>query len=317
MIGPTGFAGAIWPAGEIAAAKAARRAGTVYTISHASTVSIERIAKEAGGALWFQNFIFRDRSITERFATRANDAGCEAMVVTVDTQVPGQRERDLRNGFTLPPRFGIRNVLDFAAHPAWLLRQARRMDVAAANYKEQGLANILKAGQRIRTMIDPAASWDEIRWIRDLWRGALVIKGILSDEEAKTAAEIGVDGIVVSNHGGRQLDGVVPTIAALPGIARAVDGRCAVLIDGGLRRGVDVMRAIALGAQGVLIGRPHLWGLAVGGEAGVARILDIYRNEIDRAMALTGCDALAALSASDFIFTGSREAPAGMTTARQ
>lgn len=297
LIAPTGLSGILWPQGEIRAARAAQAAGTIYCQSHGSTCTIEELAKGAPGPRWFQVFLYRDRGLTRAMTERAQAAGCEALVLTVDNQVLGQRERDLANGFAIPPRLGPGGALDMLVHWPWLLRMRAARGLSFANYR--GAAgheeDIVSLGAYIARMLDPGLSWRDVAWLRGLWRGPFLLKGILHPEDARIAAEHGVDGVFVSNHGGRQLDGAVSAIRALPEVAEAVGDRLVVLLDGGVRRGVDVLRALALGARAVAIGRPHWWGLAVAGEAGVALVLDIFRRELDRAMALCGCARIAEL----------------------
>jgi L-lactate dehydrogenase (cytochrome)/(S)-mandelate dehydrogenase len=295
LIGPTGLAGMMWPRGEAESARAAKAAGTVYTMSHASTVSIENLASEVGGHLWMQVFVYRDRGLTRSFIERAHAAGYKALVLTIDNQLPGHRERDIRNGFTVPLRMGIGNVIDVAFHPGWLLRMARTPRLTFANYQLEGSSDVMSVAARMSSLLTPDLSWKDVQWIRQAWDRPLLLKGVLHPEEAKRAAELGVDGVIVSNHGGRQLDAVPASIKALPAVVAAVGQRMPVLIDGGIRRGADVMKALALGASACLIGRPQLWGLATAGERGVAWVLEVLRSEIDRTMALGGWDTLAAL----------------------
>jgi len=295
LIAPTGLSGILWPQGEVCAARAAHAAGTIYCQSHGSTCTIEELAAAAPGPRWFQVFLYRDRGLTASMVERAAAAGCEALILTVDNQVLGQRERDLANGFAIPPRLGLRGLFDVARHPRWLLRMKAARGIGFANYR--GAAghedDILSLAAYIARMLDPGLSWRDVAWLRGLWKGPFLLKGILHPEDARIAAEHGVDGLFVSNHGGRQLDGAISAIGALPEIADAVADRLVLLLDGGIRRGVDVLRALALGARAVAIGRPHWWGLAVAGEAGVALVLDIFRRELDRAMALSGCARIA------------------------
>ena len=292
LIGPTGMTGMLWPRGEIEAARAAAAAGTVYTMSHGSTVKMEDLAQEAPGDLWMQIFPYKDRGLTQSFVERAHAAGFQGLVLTIDNQVLGQRERDLRNGFTIPPRFEFSGLLDMALHLHWLLRMARAPRLAMANYEREGDTGVFSIGARIVGWMDASASWKEIEWLRGVWDRPLILKGILHPDDAKRAVSIGVNGVVVSNHGGRQLDVVPASLQALPAVVDAVAGKIPVLLDGGVRRGGDVVKALALGATACLIGRPHLWGVAVAGEEGVARVLEIYRSEIDRVMALCGWDRL-------------------------
>jgi isopentenyl diphosphate isomerase/L-lactate dehydrogenase-like FMN-dependent dehydrogenase len=292
LIGPTGLTGMLWPRGEIAAASAAVAAGTAYTMSHGSTVRIEDLAAAVQGRLWMQVFPYKDRGLTENFVARAYGAGYEALVLTIDNQVLGQRERDLRNGFTVPPRFEPGSLIDMAFHLRWILRMARAPKLAMANYEREGDTGVFSIGARIGGWMDPSASWTEVEWLRGVWDRPLLLKGVLHPDEARRAVALGVDGIIVSNHGGRQLDIVPASIQALPAVIDAVAGKIPVLLDGGVRRGGDVVKALALGATACLIGRPHLWGVAVAGEDGVTRVLEIYRSEIDRIMALCGWDRL-------------------------
>lgn len=298
LIGPTGMTGMLWPRGEIEAARAAAAAGTVYTMSHGSTVRIEDLAREAPGNLWMQVFPYKDRGLTQSFVERAHASGYQALVLTIDNQVLGQRERDVRNGFTIPPTFKLGGLLEMALHAGWLMRMARAPRLAMANYEREGDTGVFSIGSRIMGWLDPGASWKEVEWLRKVWDRPFLIKGILHPDEARRALSLGVDGIVVSNHGGRQLDVVPPSLQALPAIVDAVGGKMPILLDGGVRRGGDVVKALALGATGCLIGRPHLWGAAVAGEQGVARILEIYRSEIDRVMALGGWDDMVAIDHS-------------------
>ncbi|HEX4986254.1 MAG TPA: alpha-hydroxy acid oxidase [Burkholderiales bacterium] len=292
LIGPTGMTGLLWPRGEIEAARAAAAAGTVYTMSHGAAVKMEELAAEAPGNLWMQVFPYKDRGLTQSFVERARAAGFQALVLTVDNQLLGQRERDVRNGFTIPPRFELGGLVDMALHLRWLLRMARAPRLAMANYEREGDTGVFSISARVLGWMDAAASWKEVEWLRGIWDRPLVVKGILHPDDARRAQAIGVDAVVVSNHGGRQLDVVPASLEALPAVADAVGGRMPVLIDGGVRRGGDVAKALALGATACLIGRPHLWGAAVAGEQGVARVLEIYRTELDRVMGLCGWDSL-------------------------
>jgi isopentenyl diphosphate isomerase/L-lactate dehydrogenase-like FMN-dependent dehydrogenase len=296
IVGPTGLSGLLWEDGEIAAARAAHAAGTVYCVSHASTASLEAIAAAAPGPSWFQVFMYRDRGLTRALAERAQAAGYEALVLTTDNQVMGRRERDVRNGFSVPPRIGPSNLLDLLLRPAFLYRMLRGPRPTMANYLQPGEeAGLIQLAARMGELLDPAASWKDVAWLRGVWRGPLILKGVLHPLEAREAVAQGVDSVVVSNHGGRQLEDAPATIRALPGVVEAVEGRIPVLIDGGIRRGADVVKALALGARACLIGRPHLWGLAAAGEEGVAWVLELYRQEIDRVLALGGWDGVAAL----------------------
>lgn len=294
LIGPTGLAGLFWPDGELAAAQAATAAGTVYCLSHGSVCTLEALAATGVAPRWMQVFIYRDRGFTRELAERAAAARYDALVLTIDNQLLGRRERDLRNGFTIPPRFSPRDGLALATKLPWLARMRRELPlITFGNYSRTGdAANLHALASRIGDMLDPAMSWNDVEALRAIWKGPLVLKGIMHPSEATKAIACGVDCLIVSNHGGRQLDGAAASIDALPRIASVVDGRIPVLLDGGVRRGTDVIKAIALGATACLVGRPQLWGLAVGGEAGVAHMLDLFRSEIDRSMGLLGVSKL-------------------------
>ena len=297
IIGPTGLSGLFWPDGERAAARAAAAAGTAFCLSHGSVCTIEELAAVGVSPRWMQVFVYRDRGFTQEFVERAQAAGYHGLVVTIDNQILGHRERDTRNGFTIPPRFRAADLAAMALKLPWLLAMGPRLgQITFGNYQREGEATDIKAlAARMTEMLDPSLSWRDLDWLRGLWKGPLIVKGVLHPAEAAEAVARGADGLVVSNHGGRQLDGAASSIEALPGVVAAVEGRAPVLIDGGLRRGGDVVRALALGATACLIGRPQLWALAVAGEAGVAHVLDIFRREIDRAMGLCGVTDLAGL----------------------
>jgi L-lactate dehydrogenase (cytochrome)/(S)-mandelate dehydrogenase len=296
IVGPTGLAGLLWPQAELATARAAARFGTIYTTSHASTSTIEEIGAAASGPKWMQVFLFKDRGITAEFARRAKEAGYQGLVLTVDNQVTAGRDRDLANGMSFPLRLTTRNMIDLLSRPGWLLRMRSTPQPTAVNYGER--MNIGAFGALMAEQLDPAVAWRDIEWLRGLWQGSLLIKGLLHPQEAKGAQQRGADAIIVSNHGGRQLDGAIASIAALPAIVDAVADKAPVLVDGGFRRGADVLKALALGARAVLLGRPHLWGVACAGEEGAYWALELFRREIDRAMALGGWDSLAVLDRS-------------------
>ena len=297
MIGPTGLAGLMWPQGEAAAAKAAALAGTAYCLSHGSVCKLEDIPPTGTAPRWMQVFIFRDRGFTEELATRAAIAGYDALVLTTDNQMLGNRERDLRNGFSIPPKFKVADMLAMSGKLPWLLRMRAELPrITFGNYVRAGEAiDIGSLAKRMVELLDPSMSWRDVEWLRKIWKGPLVIKGILHPDEAKQAVALGVDAVIVSNHGGRQLDGAASAIAALPAIVETVAGAIPVLLDGGVRRGADVVKAVSLGAACCLIARPQLWGLAISGEAGVAHVIDIFRREIDRVMALMGASRVADL----------------------
>jgi isopentenyl diphosphate isomerase/L-lactate dehydrogenase-like FMN-dependent dehydrogenase len=247
---------------------------------------------------WLRIFIYRDRAITKAFAEGAEAAGYEALVLTIDCPVLGRRERDLRNGFKINPRLRVGNLLDAAIHPGWWSRMMQTPKVTFRNFEAYGGGNVVDMARYISTLIDPGVSWAEVEWLRSIWDGPLIRKGIMRGEDVRRGLEIGCDGMQVSNHGGRQLDQTLGTFEALAEVVEAVGGRVPVLLDGGIRRGTDVLKAVALGAQAVLIGRSHLWGLAIAGEAGVRHALDILTAEIDLAMAIGGWRSLDEISTS-------------------
>lgn len=306
LVGPTGLAGLFWPHGEVATARAAAERGTAYCLSHGSVCTLEALVQAltqshgAGQAArcWMQVFIYRDRAFTRELVDRAREAGYGALVVTVDNQLLGKRERDLVNGFSIPPRFGPRQWMAFAGKFPWWWRMRSELDrLTFGNYvRENSRESVAGLAGRMASMLDPAMNWDDIAAVRRHWDGPLLIKGLLHPEDARRAVQAGVDGVIVSNHGGRQLDGALPSLRALPDVVRAVDGRIPVLLDGGVRRGGDVFKALALGATAVLIGRPHLWGLAAAGQAGVAHVLKTLDDELDRVMGLAGVHAIAEIA---------------------
>ncbi len=290
MIGPTGLAGLFWPGGEQCSARAAAAAGTAYCLSHGSVCTLEDLAKTGAAPRFMQVFIYKDRGFTRELTERAAASGYDGLVLTIDNQLTGNRERDIRNGFTIPPRLGPVEVAGMAVKPGWLWRMRQELPtIGFGNYEREGKAIELGAqGLRIADMLDPAMAWKDVEDLRKIWKGPLILKGVLHPDEARRAIDHGVDSVIVSNHGGRQLDGAASGIEALPGVVSAVEGRIPVLVDGGIRRGVDVVRALILGATACLVARPQLFGLAVAGEAGVARVLEIYRSEIDRVMGFCG-----------------------------
>lgn len=298
IIGPTGLAGLMWPGGEAAAARAAAAAGTGYCLSHGSVCRLEDLPKSAATPRWMQVFVYRDRSFTAELATRAAAAGYDGLVLTTDNQVLGNRERDIRNGFAIPPRFPLRDILAMATKLTWLMRMRSELPrITFGNYVREGEPmDIGTMAKRMSELLDPTMSWRDVDTLRRVWKGPLILKGILHPDEAREAVNRGVDAVIVSNHGGRQLDGAASGIAALPAIVEAVDGHIPVLLDGGIRRGSDVVKALALGAACCLIARPQLWGLAIAGEQGVAHVLDIFAREIARAMALLGASRIAELT---------------------
>jgi L-lactate dehydrogenase (cytochrome) len=290
MIGPTGLAGLFWPRGEECVARAAATAGTLFCLSHGSVCTLEEVAKVGGSPRWMQIFIYKDRGFTRELAERAQRAGYDALVLTVDNQVLGKRERDIRNGFGIPPSFGPVAMAEMMLKTGWFWRMRRELNrITFGNYVRPDQPSDIKAlAGRMPTLLDQAMSWRDVDALRGHWKGPLVLKGILHPDEAREAILHGVDGLIVSNHGGRQLDAAPGSLDALPAIARAVDGKIPLFLDGGVRRGADVVKALALGARACFVGRPQLWGVSVAGAEGVSHMLDIFRSEIDRVMGLCG-----------------------------
>ncbi|MGI9604017.1 MAG: alpha-hydroxy acid oxidase [Acidimicrobiales bacterium] len=296
VLAPTGFTRIADPAGELAVARAAERAGLPYGLSTMSTRSIEEVARVSSGDKWFQVYVWRDRGLLAEMLERAAAAGYSTIVITVDTAVLGRRERDVRRGFTLPPSIGLDTVIDGAMHPSWTWAFLRSDPIAFANVVGRGVGDgrdPVSLSEYINGQFDPALSWDDIEWFRARWPGRVVLKGIQSVDDAVLAADHGIDAVALSNHGGRQLDGAPPPIELVGPVAHAVGDRVAVLCDGGVRRGSDVVKAVALGATACMIGRPYLYGLGAAGERGVDWVLDFFADGVRRTMALTGCTSMA------------------------
>ncbi|HWA38262.1 MAG TPA: alpha-hydroxy acid oxidase [Burkholderiales bacterium] len=289
-IGPTGGISAGRPGAELMLARAAKALGVPFTLATPAAFTIEQVANDVGGRLWFQLYAMRDRPFRERLIQRAAAAGYEAMLVTVDLPVSGKRERDPRNGFVTPYKPSWRNSRDVLFKPAWLLDIARHGLPGMANLEGYPFSalNPTDIATAVGREMDPALDWDAVKRLRDLWPGKFLLKGVERPDDAQRAAAMGCDGIVVSNHGGRQLDGAAPTLDALPAVAQAVGGKIAVLLDGGVRRGADILKARALGAHGVLVGRATLFGVMAGGEPGARHALEILRSEYERTMKLCG-----------------------------
>lgn len=298
LIGPTGFNGFLTHEGDVRLAQAAADAGIPFTLSTVSTVTLEEVAKRAGGRLWMQLYIYRTRAFAQKLVERVERAGFEALVLTVDSSVYGNREWDLRN-FRRPMALDPRNKLDVLLHPRWLLD----VMIPHGTPRFANVADLFPPGQdsargasaAIGKELDPSVTWNDVAWLRDLWPRTLIIKGIGSVEDAILAHRYGADGIVLSNHGGRQLDGAVSAMEILPEVARALKGQLTIMIDGGFRRGSDIVKALLLGADAVLLGRATIYGLAAGGQPGAARAIEILRTEIERVIGLLGADSIAAL----------------------
>ena len=289
-LAPTGFAGMQHADGEMLAACAAEEFGVPFTLSTMSICSIEDVASVTTKPFWFQLYVMRDRDFVANLIDRAKAAGCSALVLTVDLQILGQRHKDLRNGLSAPPKLTVKNILDMALRPRWALGMLRTQRRTFGNIvgHAKGVDDLSSLSSWASEQLDPKLSWEDIDWIRKQWDGPLILKGILDVDDARMAAETGADAIIVSNHGGRQLDGAPSSISMLPKIVDAIGDRTEVLFDGGIRSGQDVLKAIALGARGTFIGRAFLYGLGAMGEDGVLRALEIIRNELDITMALCG-----------------------------
>ena len=297
---PTGAAGLCWHEGEVALAKAAAQASVPFALSTTAITSMERVARGAGGRLWFQLYMWRDRALSYELVGRARDAGYEALILTVDTPVGPNREYNLRNGFSVPFNPSLRSTWDLARHPDWLINTLGKYVRTTGmprheNYPAQFQRSITSDPATKLAMKNDSMSWADIPRLRDIWPGTLMIKGILRAEDAVRAVEQGVDAIIVSNHGGRNMDSAVAPIDALPEVAAAVAGRCTILLDSGVRRGSDIVKAVALGADAVLVGRPVLYGIAAAGEAGALHAIELLRNELDKTMAFMGCNTMADL----------------------
>ena len=294
VVGPTGLNGLDWRDGDLALARAAAAAGLPFAMSTVSMSFVEDVAREAPGRHWLQAYVFSERRITEGILRRALEAGFECAILTSDFPVAGKRERDLRTGLLPAQRFKIATRLDMLVHPRWIATVATRRPRFVNVERELGPGRDVNAFVG-HGMFDPSFCWDDVKRFRDTWPRKLLLKGVLRADDAERAVAAGFDGIVLSNHGGRQLDGAISALDALPEVVRAVGARASILVDGGVRRGADIARAVALGAEGVLLGRAPVYGLAAGGQAGVERALAILAEELDRTLALTGCTGIGAL----------------------
>ncbi|WP_333678969.1 alpha-hydroxy acid oxidase [Dyella sp.] len=289
-IAPTGLTGLQHGAGEILGARAAEKAGIPFCLSTMSICSIEQVRAAVAKPFWFQVYVMRDRGFTRDLIRRAKDAGCSALMLTADLTVQGQRHREIKNGLSVPPRITLRNILDMASKPRWAWSMLRAPSRSFGNLQGriENTDSLTTLAQWIANQFDPTLEWKDLEWIRELWPGKLIIKGILDPRDARIAASLGVDAIVVSNHGGRQLDGAPATIDVLPSIVQAVGDRMQVLFDSGIQSGQDLLKALACGAHAGLIGKAFLYGLGAMGEAGVSKAIELIRKELSVSMALTG-----------------------------
>jgi L-lactate dehydrogenase (cytochrome) len=294
-IGPTGLAGLFHADGEILGARAAAACGIPFCLSTMSICSIEDVRAATKQPFWFQQYLMRDRGFNQELIDRAAAAQCSALMLTLDLQVIGERRRDPRNGLTIPPRLTLRNAWDVATKPAWALGVlfGKRRTFGNLVGRIGGSSGINTLAEWIATQFDPSATWRDVEWVRSRWPGKLILKGVLDAEDARLAVAAGADAIVVSNHGGRQLDGAPSSISVLAEIAEAIGGRCEVMFDGGVRSGQDIAKALALGARGALIGKAFLYALSAAGEAGVTKAIEIMRSELRVTLALTGTSSIA------------------------
>jgi L-lactate dehydrogenase (cytochrome) len=295
-IAPTGLAGLFHADGEILGAQAAAAFGIPFCLSTMSICSIEDVRAATNRPFWFQQYLMRDRGFNQALIDRAIAAQCSALMLTLDLPLLGERWRDARNGLCIPPRLSLRNAWDVATKPAWAMKVlfGKRRTFGNLVGHIKGASGVLNLAEWTHSQFDASATWRDVEWVRSRWPGRLILKGVLDADDARFALAAGADAVVVSNHGGRQLDGAPSTIEVLPEVVAAIDGRCEVLFDGGIRSGQDIAKALALGARAGLIGKSFLFALAAGGEAGVTRALDILRNELRVTLALTGTPNAAA-----------------------
>lgn len=299
IMAPTGFTRIAHSQGELAVARSAARAGIPWSLSTMGTRSIEEVAAVSDGDKWFQVYTWKDRSLVKDMVDRAKSAGYTAIWLTVDTAMLGRRERDVRRGLTLPPKIGLSTIVDGAIHPAWTLDFLRNEPITFANVVgllDDDGTSAVSLSEHMARQFDQALSWDDIDWLRSIWDGPIVLKGIQTVADAKIAAEMGVEGLGLSNHGGRQLDDAPAPIDLVGPVRDAVGDVPTIICDGGIRRGSDIVKAVALGANAVSIGRPYLYGLAAAGERGVDHVLEFMRDGLERTMALTGCRTISEIN---------------------
>jgi L-lactate dehydrogenase (cytochrome) len=310
-LGPIGLGGMMHGDGEILACRAAQAMGIPYTLSTMSINSIEDVAAAVDKPFWFQLYVMRDRGFIKELIQRAAAAKCSALMLTVDLQVIGQRHNDIRNGLTVPPELKIRNIIDIMMRPAWALSilkgKRKTFGNLAGHVKDP--SNINSLAKWTASQFDPTLNWKDVEWIKSIWPGKLILKGILDVDDARIAVSTGADAISVSNHGGRQLDGAPSAIASLPRIADAVGSEVEVMMDSGVRTGADMMRALALGARSCIIGRSYVYGLGAGGQAGVARAIEILKNELDITMALCGVNKVSEIDRNVLADTETQRRP--------
>ena len=310
-IAPTGLTGLQHGSGEIHGARAAARAGIPFCLSTMSICSIEQVKVASEAPFWFQVYVMRDRGFTRELIVRAREAGCSALMLTADLTIQGQRHREIKNGLSVPPKITLRNLFDIASKPRWAWNVLRAPSRSFGNLDGRigGADSLTTLAQWIASQFDPTLTWRNLAWIRELWPGKLIVKGIMDREDARLAADHGVDAMVVSNHGGRQLDGAPATIDVLPSIVDAVGSEIEVMFDSGVRTGADMMRALALGARSCIVGRSYIYGLGAGGQAGVARAIEILHKELDVTMALCGVKSIAEINRDVLADTQSQRNP--------
>jgi isopentenyl diphosphate isomerase/L-lactate dehydrogenase-like FMN-dependent dehydrogenase len=295
---PIGLAGLLNPAGEVALARALHEAGSISVLAAMSSCSVEEVTAAATGPTWFQMYLWRDRGLLNDLLARVRAAGVAVLVLTVDVPCSGNRDRDRRNGFSVPPRVTLRALSDGVLRPRWSCGFVRRPRISWGNLPDGGGAGTAVLSARTNQQFDPAATWADLSWFRENWDARLVVKGIMNPQDARRAVRLGAEAVVVSNHGGRQLDGAPAAISALPAVADAVAGDAEVYMDGGIRRGADIVKALALGARACLAGRALAYGLGVAGQAGVRRAVDILHAELRTVLALSGCPSVQDLDPS-------------------
>jgi L-lactate dehydrogenase (cytochrome) len=299
LLSPTGLARLTARGGEVAVARAAGRKGTLFTLSTMASSTIEDVRAATDGPLWFQLYMWRDQELVDRLVDRVQTAGYDGLMVAVDVPVVGKRERDLRSGFTLPPRLRARTALDLLRHPRWMREVLAGRPVTFENIADAAPGQVVAVAQYVnQELSNPGATWEDLGRVRSRWSGPLVLKGVMTAEDTERAIDAGMQGIVVSNHGGRQLDGELGALEALPEVLEAARGRVEVYLEGGVRRGSDVVKALALGARACFVGRPYLYGLANGGSAGVEAVIATLMDEIDSTLALVGRPSIDGLDRS-------------------
>jgi L-lactate dehydrogenase (cytochrome) len=301
VLAPVGLAALAHPSGEVAAARAAATKGLISTVSSSSAWTLEDVAGSCDGTQWFQLYVWRDRELTRRLVERARAAGFRALCLTVDVQVSARRLRDLRNGFTVPPRPRLRQAGDLVRHAGWFRRLAvseltgHKLTMGNFTSGDMGIRDRLSTVELANALFDAGVGWRDLEWLKEVWGGPVVVKGVMTGADARRSVDAGADAVWVSNHGGRQLDGLRGSAEVLPEVVAAVDGQVEVYVDGGIRRGSDVVKALALGARACMIGRPWVYGLAAAGQAGIEVVLDLLRTEIDVTLALLGRPTLESL----------------------